>query len=205
MVPKTRLGRGQNSTSDSTVGNDRAQTVQDFAVGVSVFLLAVAFVFAFVPSLFTPFSPSVDPGADQQATRVAAAMVDDLSQPDRPNWLRLSAVDAEFTKSQSDLQNDYDLPRVSQINVTLMPMNQTKAQADGPVLEAGRPYSGQPAASTVRVVVVAAGGTSPSPPRVTRCNPRYDGYPSGDGDPGDGDDVNDYERGEACRLVIRIW
>ena len=35
---------------------DRGQTVLDFAVGTSVFLLAVAFTFAFVPSLLEPFS-----------------------------------------------------------------------------------------------------------------------------------------------------
>ncbi|SNR51141.1 DUF7287 family protein [Halorubrum vacuolatum] len=35
---------------------DRGQTVLDFAIGMSVFLLAVAFVFAFVPSLLEPFA-----------------------------------------------------------------------------------------------------------------------------------------------------
>ncbi|WP_418282984.1 DUF7287 family protein [Halorubrum sp. DTA98] len=41
-----------------TVGGrtDRGQTVLDFAIGMSVFLLAVGFTFAFVPSLLEPFS-----------------------------------------------------------------------------------------------------------------------------------------------------
>lgn len=38
--------------------SDRAQTTIDFAIGASVFLLAVAFVVWFVPSMFEPFADS---------------------------------------------------------------------------------------------------------------------------------------------------
>jgi len=36
-------------------GRRRAQTTIDFAIGISVFLIVVAFVVAFVPTVFTPF------------------------------------------------------------------------------------------------------------------------------------------------------
>ena len=38
------------------MSGDRAQTVLDFVVGMSVFLLAVGFTFAFVPSLLEPYA-----------------------------------------------------------------------------------------------------------------------------------------------------
>ncbi|WP_434522059.1 DUF7287 family protein [Halorubrum sp. AS12] len=38
------------------MSDDRAQTVLDFVVGMSVFLVAVGFTFAFVPSLLEPYA-----------------------------------------------------------------------------------------------------------------------------------------------------
>ena len=35
--------------------DERGQTALDFAIGMAVFLLAVAFVFAFIPTMFDPF------------------------------------------------------------------------------------------------------------------------------------------------------
>ena len=40
---------------------DRAQTAQDFALGIGFFMIAVAFVFAFVPSMLA--FTTADPGA----------------------------------------------------------------------------------------------------------------------------------------------
>lgn len=38
----------------------RGQTLHDFAIGMTVFLLVLGYVFAFVPGLFSPFSPETD-------------------------------------------------------------------------------------------------------------------------------------------------
>ena len=54
--------------------DERGQTAIDFVVGMGVFLLAVAFVFAFVPSMFAPFfAPGIgDPvTADRAANYLA--------------------------------------------------------------------------------------------------------------------------------------
>ncbi|MFD1512234.1 DUF7287 family protein [Halomarina rubra] len=40
------------------MNRDRGQTTLDFAIGVSVFLLAVAFVFSFIPGMVQPFADS---------------------------------------------------------------------------------------------------------------------------------------------------
>lgn len=57
--------------------SERGQTTVDFAVGISVFLLVVAFVFTFVPTTFTPFS-----GDDSRqmvlSDRTADHLADDL-------------------------------------------------------------------------------------------------------------------------------
>ncbi|WP_459877870.1 DUF7287 family protein [Halorubrum gandharaense] len=47
---------GDDHAASATAPTDRGQTVLDFVVGMSVFLLAVGFTFAFVPSLLEPFT-----------------------------------------------------------------------------------------------------------------------------------------------------
>lgn len=74
-------GRSSVRRSDG----DRAQTGIDFLVGMSVFLIAVGFVFAFVPSMFAPFGGSgVNDAliADRSAAHLTThALVEDLAKP----------------------------------------------------------------------------------------------------------------------------
>jgi hypothetical protein len=52
----------------------RGQTTLDFAVGVSVFLIVVAFVLAFVPTMLQPFD-----GSSQEETALADRLAEQLS------------------------------------------------------------------------------------------------------------------------------
>ncbi|MFC7234481.1 DUF7287 family protein [Halosegnis marinus] len=63
----------------------RGQTTLDFAVGVSVFLLTVGFVFLFVPSVFAPFE--VVQGTPVTADRAATHLVDGLLAGESPGAL----------------------------------------------------------------------------------------------------------------------
>lgn len=72
---------------------DRGQTTQDFAVGIGLFLLAIAFVFMYVPTLATPFSTPVGGAETAQADRIAATVVEDLSTDDGTNELNLTDFD----------------------------------------------------------------------------------------------------------------
>lgn len=62
---------------------DRGQTTLDFATGAGVFLLAVAFVFAFVPGMFQPFDGGGDGTlvADRAASTLAADLLADPGEP----------------------------------------------------------------------------------------------------------------------------
>lgn len=44
----------------SVTSGDRGQTLHDFAIGMTIFLLVLGYVFAFVPSLFEPFTSEDD-------------------------------------------------------------------------------------------------------------------------------------------------
>lgn len=56
---------------------DRAQTTQDFAVGVSIFLLVLAGTVAFLPNIFAPYDQQVGSVERQQAIRIADVLVSD--------------------------------------------------------------------------------------------------------------------------------
>lgn len=64
--------------TDPDPGRDeRGQTLNDFVVGVALFLFVVAYTFAFLPTVFQPFA---DPGGSEtkRADRTADLLVADL-------------------------------------------------------------------------------------------------------------------------------
>jgi len=72
----------------------RGQTTIDFAVGMSIFLLALAFVFVFVPGMLEPFEANT-----QSETPATNRVADDLIQRTLGNASRPYALDAECTRA----------------------------------------------------------------------------------------------------------
>ena len=161
--------------------SDRAQTAQDFALGIGFFIVAVAFVFAFVPSMLT--FTTADPGvkASSQADRASTSLIQNLSTGDRPNELEGVRTAAFFNASanESDLQDDLALPNTSFINVTVRTLDGAKIvdvpDGDGNDvrLAGGREYpTRQPAAEVSRIVTITDNGGA--------CE-------------------------AACQLIVRVW
>ncbi|QZP38979.1 hypothetical protein K6T50_00955 [Halobaculum magnesiiphilum] len=121
----------------------------DYAVGVSVFLLVVAFVFAFAPSLTAPFTGDATDAvvvADRSADRVANDLL--VENPARPTVLNATCTQAFFDTDGPDRSDDcrYDA-------------NATDLKGALGVISPAR---------TVNVTVVDDGSTlaaGPSPPR----------------------------------------
>lgn len=75
---------------------DRAQTTLDFAIGMSVFLLTVAFAFTFVPSMTAPFVDGSQPDT-ATADRVASHLAEgQLADPDDPYVLNETCTQKFF-------------------------------------------------------------------------------------------------------------
>lgn len=168
-------------THQETRGRDRAQTAQDFALGIGFFIVAVAFVFAFVPSMLA--FTTADPGAKaaSQADRSAESLLRDLGTGDRPNELDGTATATYFNESATEeaLRADLALPNYSDVNVSVRTLDGedvlTVPDEDGTPVElvAGRAYrERQPAAEVSRVVHLTDG-------------------------PGGG--------ATNCQLVVRVW
>ena len=139
-------------------GGDRGQTTQDFAVGISVFLLTVTFTFAFVPSTVTPFGSPVTDAIPAKSDRVASTIVDKYSVDDRSRTLDGTAFDNNvLEKTPDELREEvFGLRATAQINITVQNRSGEIIDADlgsGSPLVAGDDYpSNQAAASTTRII-----------------------------------------------------
>lgn len=74
---------------------DRGQTTLDFAVGIGLFMLTVAFVFAFVPGMLQPFAGGQDRPlvVDRTATQLGVNL---LATPEHPYVLNATCTAGLF-------------------------------------------------------------------------------------------------------------
>jgi hypothetical protein len=135
----------------ATSSADRGQTAQDFAVGIGVFLLALAFVFTFLPTVMTPFDSQVSGAETAQADRIADRIVHDL-ETETANEISGSGfyTDENLTEEVGLRSNDdvvYD-----RVNVRVETLGGTVV--DSTQLAGGVTYDNQSAASAARIVTV---------------------------------------------------
>ncbi|WP_440991298.1 DUF7287 family protein [Haloarchaeobius baliensis] len=153
-------------TTGTTIqsGSDRGQTTQDFAVGISVFLLTVGFTFGFLPTLLSPFGSPVGDDITAKSDRVAGTMISDLAVDGEPRTLNATQLQAFISNNQSEasLREYFGLRASADLNVTVIDVHdgggRDVLQLGGSPMVAGDDYRSQtPAASTTRVVLVSGG------------------------------------------------
>ncbi|SIR73628.1 DUF7287 family protein [Natronorubrum thiooxidans] len=144
---KRTRGRRQRTVSISL--RDRGQTTQDFAVGIGVFILAVAFVFTFLPTILTPFDSSVSGGQTAQADRIADRLVHNLSDSDTsPNTINGTT----FNETDGGLEDRVGLRTAGdRVNVRIEYLDKREIVGD---LAIGNEYTDQSAASSARIVTI---------------------------------------------------
>ncbi|EMA42938.1 hypothetical protein C446_03791 [Halobiforma nitratireducens JCM 10879] len=138
-------------------------------VGIGIFILAVAFVFAFLPTIITPFDTSTGGAETAQADRIADRVVEDVSTAysERPNEIVRDEFEDYTDKASHELAADWGLRSseaddiaYDQVNVSIQHLEDTDGEpVDGPdgTLAAGDEYDGQAAASAARIVTVVDG------------------------------------------------
>jgi hypothetical protein len=96
---------------------DRGQTLPDFAVGIAVFLLTIAFVSVFVPQLMVPFDGQERPVV---AERFASDLTGDrLTEPDSRSELNESDTRAFFEQNKTEALEQFGVASWYSLNVTL--------------------------------------------------------------------------------------
>ncbi|GAA0722076.1 hypothetical protein J2744_000182 [Halorubrum trapanicum] len=132
------------------MSGDRAQTVLDFVVGMSVFLVAVGFTFAFVPSLLEPYA--VGEGATVIVAERGAARLAESSLAATGSTATLSHActlaffdgtdaaavesDCAWTANASDLHDELGVDDFRGLNLTVTQRGTVgKLDPDGAAVE----------------------------------------------------------------------
>ena len=139
-----------------TDGRPRGQTTQDFAVGIAIFLLTIAFVFTYVPTLTTPYEGSIGGAETAQADRIADRIVANASTS-TPNELDGSEYQSTFAQDPDDLVEALALranedTTFDRVNITIQEVGD--AEIDESEWTGGHSYDGQTAASSARIVTI---------------------------------------------------
>jgi hypothetical protein len=128
MSRETIYGRIRRFRTDAA----RAQTSIDFVVGMSVFLLTVAFVVSFLPNVFEPFT-ATGAGDTLAADRTASLLAEQvLAHPAKPGIVAPACAaeffdgdgadgtgDCQFTTDGADLDAALGLSSTTAVNVTI--------------------------------------------------------------------------------------
>jgi hypothetical protein len=136
---------------------ERGQTTHDFALGISVFLVASLFVVSFVPGVTAPHTEGVSEAEQEHARAVAGTLVANLSTGESPTTLDDAATVDFFTTDwgETGLQERFALRNATNLNVTLRGLEEgdgVLTSCGGDRCAVGPRYRDQSAATTVRLV-----------------------------------------------------
>ena len=115
-----------------TTRSDRAQTAIDFVVAMGVFFIAVAFVLAFVPSMFAPFFGMGASDAlvtDRSAAHLANNAL--VADSNTPGTLDEGAVEDLFRDCDEEVLRSELAITNAQISVVIEDATQTPLEVNG--------------------------------------------------------------------------
>jgi len=159
------LGEGNTRRENdrrTASGRSRGQTPEDFYIGISVFLVTVAFMFVLFPSFLTPFVSGVDTNEATRADTVASSIVTNLSADGEPNTLNATELHAIVDSSDQQLQQRYGLTATTDVNITVRTLDGSQVVSDGGnQLATDRSAAGRATGSSTRIVTLDNGTCSP--------------------------------------------
>jgi len=138
--------------------NDRGQTAQDYVIGISILLLTLTGVFAFVPSVFGVAEEPVERNDQTQAAKLSDVVLAEYGANGTATTLDYDRLSAEVDGNDvpSTLLNESGIRRL-QANITVR-----NKSTDPVIIQSGpRVETNDPTATVVRFVRFE---------NTTRCN-----------------------------------
>lgn len=165
QVIDRRQGRGDRCY----LSGARGQTLQDYTIGISLFLVTVAAVLAGLLGFTSPLTAGVSAEDVSQSERVSAAMVGNLSTARQPNELDASRLSTTLGRPVEQLRNRWGIERTTSLNVSLVTLNGTRiVERGGTRLTVGASSTNRSTATASRIVVLDDGTCDPSCRLVVR-------------------------------------
>ena len=165
QVIDRRQGRGDRCCLSGALG----QTLQDYTIGISLFLVTVAAVLAGLLGFTSPLTAGVSAEDVSQSERVSAAMVGNLSTARQPNELDASRLSTTLGRPVEQLRNRWGIERTTSLNVSLVTLNGTRiVDRGGNELAVGASATNRSTATASRIVTLDDGTCDPSCRLVVR-------------------------------------
>ncbi|WP_049987926.1 DUF7287 family protein [Halobellus rufus] len=159
-------------TTPSRGTSTRAQTTIDFAIGISLFLIVVAFVVAFVPTIFAPFESAEGPQtADRLATSLSSDRLGDPAEPyllnetctsglfDQLNGGDGATATCQFNTTADTTAELFALDGARDANVSIHELEGGVATVNGTTLSAGPELPDTRSVTSAQRVVAIGGET----------------------------------------------
>ncbi len=137
--------------------DDRGQTLQDYVIGVSLFVLLAFVALGVFPQVLASFDQGTEGDARAQADRVARQIVTNTSVPGSPNELNATAVGTVTTRDEDELRERFALPSTANLNVTVETLSGGRyvVDASGRTLAGEPPQDGGAVVSSSRIVTLS--------------------------------------------------
>lgn len=132
----------------------RGQTLHDYVVGISVFVLTVGLVLSLLPAAIAPFEATGDTVRGELASRIGEQLVSNLSAVGEPNVLGVGSVPDLMDRNQTQLRHRFGLASVRYLNLTLTSLNGSRiiANASGTPMAAGPSAADEDVVAASRIV-----------------------------------------------------
>ena len=162
-----RRGSGGPQRFDS---GTRGQTLQDYTIGISLFLITLAAVLTGLLGFTSPLTAGVSEEDVSQSQRVSTAMVQNLSTGRQPNELDAARVGSTLARPASTLKTRWGIEATTSLNVSVTTLNGTViVERGGAKLTAGASYRNESTGTASRVVTLDDGTCDPSCRLVVRA------------------------------------
>lgn len=131
----------------------RGQTLHDYTVGISLFVLTVAAALTVMFGFLDPLSAGVTTEDVSQSERVSEAIVGNHSTERQPNELRTERLATTLGQSPAALKVRWGVENSTNLNVSVETLNGSRiAGPPGTSLAAGSSHAGRETATAARVV-----------------------------------------------------
>jgi len=147
----------------------RGQTLQDYTVGIGLFVLTVAGVLAAMFGFLDPLSAGAASEDISQSQRISESIVNNHSTADAPTQLDADRLFATLNRSPDQLESRWGVENSTNLNVSVEPLDgEGVATYGGAKLAVGSSYEAQSTSSAARVVTFDASVCDPSCRLVVR-------------------------------------
>lgn len=145
-----------NGRPRSLAGDDRGQTLQDYLLGISVFIVVVFVALGFFPNFLDGLQTDSMGGQEAQADRIGREIVSEYAVNGTVNELDADRLETLKTKSEDDLREKFGLPDTTNINITVETLDSSGfINRSGATLNSEPQYYASQAGSSARIVTLS--------------------------------------------------